>query len=115
MVPVRSGPRPACGTTTSVLPLVVTGTLVPLELTTVKAAMLASDTVTCHQQNVREHDPAVLAVERGHRVLVALTDPAQQLNVVAGPLATGGEGGCAGVPMRIVHLRPPQRLLLESR
>jgi hypothetical protein len=29
-----------------------------------------------HQQDLREHHPAVLAVERGHRVLVALTDPA---------------------------------------
>jgi len=46
----------------------------------------------------------VLAVERGHRVLVALTDPAQQLNVVAGTVVTGGEGRCAGVPLRIVHL-----------
>jgi hypothetical protein len=41
-----------------------------------------------HQQNVREHDPAVLAVERGHRVLVALTDPAQQRSVAAGTVAT---------------------------
>jgi hypothetical protein len=53
-----------------------------------------------HQQNVREHDPAVLAVERGHRVLVALTDPAQQRSVAAGTVATDGEDRRAGVPVR---------------
>jgi len=53
---------------------------------------------------LREYDPAVLAVERGHRVLVALTDPAQQRSIVAGTVVTGGKGRCAGVSVRIVHL-----------
>jgi len=60
--------------------------------------------LTGHQQNLREHDPAVLAVERSHRVLVALTDPAQQRSVVEGTVVTSGEGRCAGVPVWVVHL-----------
>jgi hypothetical protein len=64
----------------------------------------ASTAFTGHQQNLREHDPAVLAVERGHRVLVAPADPAQQRNVVAGTVVTGSEGRGAGFPVRIVHL-----------
>jgi hypothetical protein len=34
------------------------------------------------QQDLREHDPAVLAVERGHRALIPGTDPAQRLSGV---------------------------------
>jgi hypothetical protein len=50
------------------------------------------------------HHPAVLTVERGHRILVALADPAQQPSIVAGRIVTGGEDCCADVPVRIVHL-----------
>jgi len=46
----------------------------------------------------------VLTVERGHRILVALADPAQQPSIVAGRIVTGREGCCADVPVRIVHL-----------
>jgi hypothetical protein len=46
----------------------------------------------------------VLTVERGHCILVALADPAQQLSIAAGRVMTGGEGCCADVPARIVHL-----------
>ena len=66
--------------------------------------LLGEHALTGHQQNVREHDPAVLAVERGHRALLALTDPAQQLSVVAGTAATDSEDRRSGVPARIVHL-----------
>jgi hypothetical protein len=66
--------------------------------------LLGEHALTRHQLNVREHDPAVLAVERGHRVLIALTDPAQQRGVVAGFIVAGGERRCDGVPVRIVHL-----------
>jgi hypothetical protein len=42
------------------------------------------------QQNLGERDPAVLGVERGHRVLVAQPDPAQQLQVGSGPVPGAG-------------------------
>ena len=63
--------------------------------------------LTGHQQDLREHNPAVLAVEAGHRVLVAPADPAQhrsiiQRNVAAGRVVTGSVGRCAG-SARIVH------------
>jgi hypothetical protein len=66
--------------------------------------LLGEHALTGDQQHLGEHNPAVLAVERGHRVLVAPTDPAQQLNVVAGTVVTGGEGHRTGIPVRIVHL-----------
>jgi hypothetical protein len=45
----------------------------------------------------------VLTVERGHRALVALSDPAQQLSIVAGTVVNGGEGRDADIPLRIAH------------
>src|SRR5262249_19863179 len=81
VAPCRSWPRLARGTTTSVSAEVVTRTRAPLEVTRVKPAELASDTVprteakpreltalnllgehalTGHQQNLHEYDPAVL-------------------------------------------------------
>jgi hypothetical protein len=69
-----------------------------------QTASIVEHALTGDQQHLGEHNPAVLAVERGHRVLVAPTDPAQQLNVVAGTVVTGGEGHRTGIPVRIVHL-----------
>jgi hypothetical protein len=66
--------------------------------------LLGEHALTDHQQDVREHNPAVLAVEPGHRVLVAPADPAEQRRVIAGAVVTGDEGRCAGVPVRLVHL-----------
>jgi hypothetical protein len=59
-----------------------------------------------HQQDLRQDDPAVLAVERRHRVLVALADPAQQPAIAAGRVTAGGENRRAHVPVRIVHRSP---------
>jgi hypothetical protein len=39
-----------------------------------------------------------------HPPTAVRTDPAQQLNVVAGTVVTGGEGHRTGIPVRIVHL-----------
>ena len=68
---------------------------------------LAWKTVTAVAPEVvtgtRVHDLAVLAVERGHRALVALADPAQQLSIVAGTVASIGESGGTAIPVRIVH------------
>ena len=66
--------------------------------------LLSQHPLTDYQQNLCKHHPAVLTVERGHRILVALADPAQQPSIVAGRIVTGGEGWCADVPVRIVHL-----------
>ena len=71
---------------------------------TVLHDLLSQHPLTGHQQNLRQNDPAVLTVERGHRILVALADPAQQPSVLAGRIVTCGEGCCADVPVRIVHL-----------
>ena len=54
--------------------------------------LLSQYPVADYQQNLRKHHSAVLTVERGHRILVALPDPAQQTSIVAGRIVTGGEG-----------------------
>ena len=57
-----------------------------------------------HRGNPARAGPLHWRQHSGLRVLVALTDPAQQLNVVAGIVAAGGEGRRADVPVRIVHV-----------
>jgi hypothetical protein len=61
--------------------------------------LLGQHPLTGDQQNLPEHRPAVLAIERGHGILVALGDPAQQRGV-AGRFGTDR---CRAVG-RIVHL-----------
>jgi len=46
----------------------------------------------------------MLPVELGHRALVGLTYPAQQLGIISGRFPVACKSRCAGIPVRVVHL-----------
>jgi hypothetical protein len=99
--PVRSGLRLAWNTLMLVPLEVVTGTRVPADVTTVKPPGLASATVP--STATPPGSLSVLSLECGHptTTVVAATVP-PELGPATAPVE--GEGHCAGVPVRIVHL-----------